>query len=62
MLNNKQVFYFTTSAHLMLSSKHYAQTVRSTLKPAAITIISCFPTLWWGFFPIPVQYCVGCNL
>ena len=45
MLNNKQVFYFTTSTHLMLSSKHNTQTVRSTLKPAAITIISCFPTL-----------------
>lgn len=54
MLNNKQVFYFTTSTHLMLSSKHYAQTVRSTLKPAAITIISCFPILC---FLLPVQYC-----
>lgn len=37
----------------MLSSKHYAQTVRTILKPAVITIISCFPTL---SFLLPVQY------
>lgn len=56
MLNNKQVFYFTTSTHLMLSSKQHAQTVRSTLKPAAITIISCFPMLLFAFYLFSVCY------
>lgn len=56
MLNNKQVFPFTASTHLMLSSKHYAQTVRSTLKPAASTVISRFPALC---LLLPVRYCAG---